>query len=484
MSYCVMNIKKQGRSAVYGLQIEANRKQNDGREFYNSDIDQTKTNENIFLRHCENWNREITQQIKAAGCKERKDSIVMLTGVYTASPEWFDQHDKDEWMEYFKDCLEYHDRTYGRAFNAVIHLDEKTPHMQVASIPLIEDGKGWHLSAKMVIGGRSDMRVRQDQFYEQVGQCYDLERGERRDPAEIKAHTTKREWQIATQEERLERAKQETAREQAKTQEVIDRRQASIDRANEQRLEALRERDVARAGRDVTKALNEARNAVLCPVSTEVDILAEKDAKRSVWGKETPATVTISRGDLERLQKQAEANEQTRRAAVSMMESLQEMKQAALDANENRIDKQAAADAAAMSEEGRRADGLERELSRTRKALSQEKQNTASLSEQLTASRATQQEMQEVLAFFPDRWDEMKRKTERARQMEKAYEQRYSTSWGKAYVPFKGQDVDIRSFLREYLNECERQGIPHLTEMAEHFENLLSLDREERGLTR
>ena len=209
MAYCVMNVDKQGRAAVYGLQIEANRTKEDKHEFDLSDIDKSRTEQNYYLAKTDHWNKEITRQIKAAGVKERKDSIVLITGVYTASPEWFDNHTEEDMKKYFEDCLEFHIKEYcqgdrTRLLNAVVHLDEKSPHLQIASVPLVADEKGQHLSAKIIMGNRSTYRLRQDRFYEEVGKHYDLERGERRDPTERKEHTTKREWQIATQEAQLQ----------------------------------------------------------------------------------------------------------------------------------------------------------------------------------------------------------------------------------------------------------------------------------------
>lgn len=209
--YCIMNVDKQRRPAIHGLQLEANRQQGDNREFDNSDIDVSRTADNIFLRRCDSWNREITQQIKAAGVRERKDSIVGITGVYTASEEWFRTHAKTEWMQYFKDCLAFHDKVYGHCINAIIHMDEDVPHMQCISIPLVQNETGWHLSAKIVMGNRSDYQRRQDQFFEEVGEHYGMDRGIRRDAAEIKKHTTKREWQMATQEQELQRLQEQTA---------------------------------------------------------------------------------------------------------------------------------------------------------------------------------------------------------------------------------------------------------------------------------
>lgn len=209
MAYCVMNVDKQGRAAVYGLQIEANREKDDKHEFDLSDIDRERTDQNYYLKKTKSWNREITKQIKEAGLKERKDSVVMITGVYTASPEFFEKCSREEMEKYFQDCLAFHIKEFcqgneQRLLNAVIHLDETTPHMQVASVPILEDEKGLHLSAKIIMGNRSTYRLRQDRFFEEVGKKYDLERGERRDPTQTKEHTTKREWQIAKQEAQLE----------------------------------------------------------------------------------------------------------------------------------------------------------------------------------------------------------------------------------------------------------------------------------------
>ena len=222
MGYGIMRVEKRGRSAVYGLQIEANRTQEEhvrGRDFDNSDIDWESTQCNTYFKHCENWNSAITEQIHTAGCKERKDSIVMLDCIFTASPEFFTMTTKQQQTDFWNACLEFYVQEYcqgdsSRVINAVLHYDETTPHLHVASVPLVEDEKGMHLSAKIIMGGKQDYRLRQDRFFDRVSKHYGLERGEVRDPAMTKAHTTKREWQKATQEEELVElsAKLETAK--------------------------------------------------------------------------------------------------------------------------------------------------------------------------------------------------------------------------------------------------------------------------------
>ena len=257
MAYCIMNVDKQKRSAIYGLQLEANRQQGDGREFDASDIDSSRTSDNIFLRRCDSWNQEITRQIHATGVRERKDSIVGITGVYTASPEWFETHSKSEWMQYFEDCLKYHDKTYGHCINAVIHSDEDTPHMQCISVPLIQDESGWHLSAKKIMGNRADYQKRQDQFYEQVGEHYGMDRGIKRDAADIKAHTTKREWQLATQEQELQQIREQTT--------AAEKRLADVNRQlteTERRLES-RKIAVEKLAKDIEKHLEKPKRVSL-----------------------------------------------------------------------------------------------------------------------------------------------------------------------------------------------------------------------------
>lgn len=211
-TFGIMRIEKRGRAALYGLQIEANRTLTDheaGRDFDSSDIDWSKTKDNIHIIHTVNWNKEVTRRIKEAGLKERKDSIVLLDALYTCSPEWIASHSKRELLEYFRDCLNFHIKEYcagdkSKLINAVVHLDEKTPHLHVSSIPIVEDEKGPHLSAKIIMGNRDDYRLRQDRFYEEVSSRYGMERGEQKQPEETKAHTTKREWQIATQENNID----------------------------------------------------------------------------------------------------------------------------------------------------------------------------------------------------------------------------------------------------------------------------------------
>ena len=130
-----------------------------------------------------------TKALEEAKVQERKNSVVVLEGFYGASPEWFADKSLEEIVSYFKDCLAYHERTYGKVMNAVIHFDEKVPHLACISPAVIHGDDGQNrLSARDIMGGRADYRRRQDEFYEQVGKLRGMERGETQDPERMREH--------------------------------------------------------------------------------------------------------------------------------------------------------------------------------------------------------------------------------------------------------------------------------------------------------
>ena len=60
--------------------------------------------------------------------------------------------------------------------SAVIHMDEKTPHLHLCFVPLTADGR---LSAKEIIGNRKNLVRWQDEFWQHMVKQYpELERGE------------------------------------------------------------------------------------------------------------------------------------------------------------------------------------------------------------------------------------------------------------------------------------------------------------------
>lgn len=214
MANCgIMRCEKRKMQACGGIHEENNRDAEKQKEFVASDIDWSKTNNNIYFVKSDNFKADIEAELHSHGIdKWRKDAVTFIDGLYTASPEFFQDKKPEEIERYFKDCLEYHRQTYGdHIINAVVHLDEATPHMHVISVPIVEKSvpeaefdetmgvpkptrKSYKLSAKELMGGLKDYCNRQDSFYEQVTKQYGLERGETRNPEERREHLTVLEY--------------------------------------------------------------------------------------------------------------------------------------------------------------------------------------------------------------------------------------------------------------------------------------------------
>lgn len=206
----IMRVEKRKMWDVTGIEMEANRTKETAVKFGNSDIDISKTDSNVFFKKRYDWHKAIDELLKANNLKKRKDSVVLLDGLYTASPDFFKNKSDYEIQNYFQDCLDFHINTYcdgdkNLLINAVIHLDETTPHMQVASVPIKRDlDSKAHLSAKLIMGNKKDYRDRQNAFYLNVTKEYGLDRGEiKKNPQEIKKHVHKRQWELKQAEEQL-----------------------------------------------------------------------------------------------------------------------------------------------------------------------------------------------------------------------------------------------------------------------------------------
>lgn len=217
--YGIMRVEKRKTQACAGIHAENNRAA-ERKNFVSSEINWEKTSDNIYFVKSDNFKADIEKDLHAHGIdKWRKDAVTFIDGLYTASPDFFQDKKPEEVERYFKDCLEFHKKTYGdHIINAVVHLDESTPHMHVVSVPIVEKSEiderlgvpkptEYRLSAKTLMGGLKDYYKRQDEFYEDVTKGYGLERGETRNPEKRKKHLSVLEYKA--QETNKEREKME-----------------------------------------------------------------------------------------------------------------------------------------------------------------------------------------------------------------------------------------------------------------------------------
>ena len=145
----------------------------------NPDIDTTRSHLNFHLVTPEQkYRAESEKQIAKAGCRTRSDSVRVVEALVTASPEFFKGKKKSEVKAYFTEALEFIQKYQSKdtIISAVVHMDEKTPHMHLCFVPLTEDKR---LSAKEIVGNKKKLTWWQDEFWKHMVKKYpDLERGE------------------------------------------------------------------------------------------------------------------------------------------------------------------------------------------------------------------------------------------------------------------------------------------------------------------
>lgn len=200
--YGIHRVEKIKAAGIGGIERENTRE----REYPGSDIIQNRTMENLILLDETNgkrWQEYVNSQITAAGCRVRKDSVKSIQAIYTASPEYLQGLSRDQQLQYFQDCLKWHEKTYGKPFYAIVHMDEKTPHMHVTGIPLLErDGK-IVLSAKECLGGRQALAEKQESFYREICEPSGLDHHHVREPHQQRQHLDSIEYKIQQEEQRL-----------------------------------------------------------------------------------------------------------------------------------------------------------------------------------------------------------------------------------------------------------------------------------------
>ena len=145
----------------------------------NPDVDTSRSHLNFHLVTPQRkYRAEAEKQIAEAGCRTRSDSVRVVEALVTATPEFFKSKEKSEVKAYFQEALDFikQNQKPETIISAVVHMDEKTPHMHLSFVPLTKDGR---LSAKEIVGNKKKLTWWQDEFWKHMVKKYpNLERGE------------------------------------------------------------------------------------------------------------------------------------------------------------------------------------------------------------------------------------------------------------------------------------------------------------------
>jgi ribosomal silencing factor RsfS len=179
MGYGVLHCVKVKTGAIGGIASHHTRAHESKT---NLDIDQTRTAQNYVLVTTDKIQQRLNARLKELQAttktgkarKMRSDAVAAYDFVVSASPEEMAKMSPERQKQYFKNATNLFKSRYGEknVITAVVHMDEKTPHLHLLLVPE-KDGR---VSAKALFN-KQEMRDLQDNFYKQVSSQFELERG-------------------------------------------------------------------------------------------------------------------------------------------------------------------------------------------------------------------------------------------------------------------------------------------------------------------
>lgn len=174
MSFCIIGVAKQKGGSVGSSGLHNDR----GRETPNADPEREHLNR-VLIGPDRGVRELVTEVIEEHGGKPRRDSVEAVEILLSASPEFFEDEDERKAAEKLERFVEQavkfleDPRNCGRCVKAVLHLDERTPHIHAHKVPIDPEGR---LNASHYLDGRARMRALHDRYAE-VMRPLGLERG-------------------------------------------------------------------------------------------------------------------------------------------------------------------------------------------------------------------------------------------------------------------------------------------------------------------
>lgn len=177
-SYAVVHMQKFKNHDLKGIQFH-NQRERESKS--NPDIDKDKIHLNYDLHNHEkiDYNKKVQEIIEKnviTNRKIRKDAVRMCNFIITSDKGFFKKLSQEEQDQFFKKSYEFFKERYGegKIVSAMVHLDESTPHMHLALVPVIEN----KLSAKRLFDRKELLTIQKEypEFIQNEG--FNLQRGQ------------------------------------------------------------------------------------------------------------------------------------------------------------------------------------------------------------------------------------------------------------------------------------------------------------------
>ena len=158
MPYAILRFQKRKAGGVAACERHNERRKEAYKSNLDIDVERSKNNYHLIAPPKYTYKKEINRMVAEAGCKVRKDSVMMVETLITA--------------------LDFISERVGKKniLSAVVHMDERTPHMHLSFVPLTPDNK---LSAKAILGNQKSLSEWQTAYHERMSARWnELERGQ------------------------------------------------------------------------------------------------------------------------------------------------------------------------------------------------------------------------------------------------------------------------------------------------------------------
>lgn len=178
MPYAILRFQKRKAGSIASCERHNERRKEAYKSNPDIDVERSKLNYHLVNPPCYTYKKEINRMVKEAGCKVRRDSVMMVETLITASPEFMNSLPPEEQKAYFTEAFNFIAERVGRQniLSAVVHMDEKTPHMHLCFVPITPDNR---LSAKAFLGNQKSLSQWQSDYHERMSSRWDeLERGQ------------------------------------------------------------------------------------------------------------------------------------------------------------------------------------------------------------------------------------------------------------------------------------------------------------------
>ena len=194
MSYLVLHMDKFKKEAIRGIQSH-NRRERESHSNPDIDYDRSAANYELHETAASNYAEVIQNRIDDLLLVKsvRKDAVRMCGLIVTSDKAFFDRLTPEETRRFFEESKAFLTEFVGaeNVVSAMVHMDEKTPHMHFLHVPVTPDGR---LNANKIYTRQSLRKLQSELPAHLQSRGFVIERGVEQTPGSAKKHLATREF--------------------------------------------------------------------------------------------------------------------------------------------------------------------------------------------------------------------------------------------------------------------------------------------------